>query len=116
MADRPIAGFQDGTVNQYGYKLLKRPEHPNADSRGVIMEHRFIMSQHLGRPLSKGETVHHKNGNRLDNRIENLELWTGNHSYGARLEDRIEDSIKYLIEYRQHITEEQKSRLGSIWS
>lgn len=45
------------------------------------------MSEYLGRPLREGETVHHRNGRRADNRIENLELWTSNHPAGQRVED-----------------------------
>jgi hypothetical protein len=73
-----------GYVRLYGY-----PEHPNADSTGRIQEHTFVMSEHLGRPLLPGEEVHHKNGVRDDNRIENLELWVKSQPAGQRAKDLV---------------------------
>ena len=58
----------------HGYILFYAPKHPHCNNRGYINEHRYIMEKHLKRILSKKEIVHHKNGIKDDNRIENLEL------------------------------------------
>jgi hypothetical protein len=67
------------TIDKTGYVLVKVPpgSHPYANSSGYVREHRLVMEKHLGRFLSPQEVVHHKNGKKADNRIENLELFSG---------------------------------------
>jgi hypothetical protein len=77
------------------------------NQKGMV-QHRYIMEQHLGRPLLKEENVHHINGNRSDNRIENLELWNTRQPKGQRIPDKIEYAIEILKQYAPHLLKEKK--------
>lgn len=94
--------WNGGVSYQSGYRLLKiypdNPFYAMADNRGYVMEHRLIMAQELGRSLKKEETVHHVNGIRTDNRLENLELWYTNHGHGVRVKDLLAEWVK-LYDY-----------------
>jgi len=81
--------WKGGVTTVNGYKLIRMHSHPNSNGAGCVFEHVMVMSKHIGRPLMKGETVHHKNGIKDDNRIENLELWTNKHGKGQRISDLI---------------------------
>ena len=72
----------DRYVDNTGYTVVR------VDGR-IRPEHRVVMAEILGRPLVKGESVHHKNGQRSDNRPENLELWVGPIRHGARASDLV---------------------------
>ncbi len=61
-------------ITHNGYRLIIVQDHPYADGKGYVREHRYVMERHLGRYLNPEELVHHINGNKLDNRIENLVL------------------------------------------
>ena len=71
--------------NSDGYMMIRTEKIPG--KRRWTMEHRAVMETTLKRALKPWETVHHKNGNRRDNRPDNLELWKGKHGKGIRAAD-----------------------------
>ena len=62
------------SITWSGYREIYSPEHPNKTKRGYVKEHRLVVEQAIGRFLSTDEQVHHINGDKLDNRIENLQI------------------------------------------
>ena len=64
-----------------------------------IREHQHVMEVHLGRKLLPEENVHHINGVRTDNRIENLELWSESQPKGQRIEDKLEWAYRIIDLY-----------------
>ena len=67
--------WKGGRIVQNGYYMVRCPNHPKA-MLGYVYEHRLVMEQHIGRYLEKDEIVHHKNRDKQDNRLENLEILT----------------------------------------
>lgn len=67
-----------------------------------VMHHRVIMEEHLGRPLLSCENVHHINGDRTDNRLENLELWNTSQPSGQRIEDKVVWAREILAFYEKN--------------
>jgi hypothetical protein len=87
------------TTTNNGYVIIRVYDYPGSTKSLSIHEHVYIMAKHLGRALVKGETVHHKNGVRDDNRLENLELWSSAQPPGQRVEDKIEWAKQILKLY-----------------
>ncbi len=87
-ASGPRHGMWTGGVaqDQHGYRLIRLPrDHPFASmavATGYVPEHRLVMAQKLGRPLTSKETVHHKDGDRKNNDPDNLQLRKQHHGNG----------------------------------
>lgn len=94
------------SIDKDGYVQLTLPsDHPRRaySHKGAVKEHILVMEKQLGRFLVKGETVHHKNGVRSDNRSENLELWVRAQPTGIRIEDSVEHAVSILQLHAPHL-------------
>lgn len=86
-------------THKSGYVLRKQWD-PEKRIYFVERQHRYVMEQHLGRKLLPHEEVHHLNGQRGDNRIENLELWSTSQPKGQRVQDKTAWALEWLRDYR----------------
>ena len=112
-------------IDEDGYVLLKRRDHPNCNRHGYVREHRLVMEKHLGRLLTAEEVVHHLDKVKSHNAIDNLGLYSRN---GEHLADELkgqvpnwsEDGKRRLraavlksVKTRQAASRERKERNGS---
>lgn len=100
------------TYHKKGYVLLRVPEHPRSSKNNpYVFEHILVMEEFIGRFLIKGENVHHKNGIRDDNRIENLELWNKPQPSGARAEDLYAWALELVELYEPLFKEKELQKI-----
>jgi hypothetical protein len=92
--DQPIR-----RLNNYGYVNLYFPA--QGEKGRSVLEHRYVMEQAMGRELSDLETVHHMNGRRDDNRLDNLQLRSGNHGPGGDVSAMVKWAHDFIALYPQ---------------
>lgn len=85
------------SITSSGYRRIRRG--PN----DWVLEHRLVMEQKLGRQLVDGENVHHKNGDKLDNSPDNLELWVTHQPAGQRVEDALAWAHEIISRYEGNL-------------
>lgn len=90
---KPRNEVGEGYVDEDGYRWITKGGRKRS-------EHCWVMEEALDRELLPHETVHHKNGQRLDNRLENLELWSSSHPSGQRVVDKVHWAV-YMIRLYQ---------------
>jgi hypothetical protein len=84
-----------------GYKGKKGYIEVSVNGKKVL-QHRHLYEQHYGIKLLPHQNVHHMNGDRTDNRIENLELWDTSQPKGQRVDDKIKFYFELIEQYKDH--------------
>ena len=109
LADLPSSGIRQKRIK--GERVLLKSGYVRVDNQS---EHRLAMARHLGRPLLPTENVHHLNGDRGDNRIENLELWSKSQPAGQRISDKVAWAIDLLALYAPEALSSQPVQLRAV--
>jgi len=90
----------EGSISKAGYRIF-------SINGQRIKEHRLVMENHIGRKLLPEENIHHKNGDRSDNRIENLEIWNTKQPAGQRVQDKVIYAKQILNLYGDQMTQDK---------
>jgi len=98
--------WKGGKTKSNKYKLIKKHNHPNANSIGYISEHRLVMEGFLGRYLKQKEVVHHIDSNPSNNDLNNLKLFKNQAEH--RQYDTIYNHIRGIVHYHQNLIKETK--------
>jgi len=104
-ADDPVTPVAGTGFLHHGYRWVPVPPEDRWLSGGEspLPEHRLVLARALGRPLRRNENVHHRNGDRTDNRLENLELWVRSQPNGQRVADKVAWAVELLGRYAPHL-------------
>ena len=95
--------------------MVRAPGHRRAGKCGYVFEHILIMEASLGRQLYPDESVHHLNGIKDDNRLDNLELWVRPQPTGIRLSDALAWAREILTRYEpMELQERSNSRPSAL--
>jgi hypothetical protein len=102
-----MSNWKGGRIKRSGYWYVLRRDHPNCGKQGYVAEHRIIMEAHIDRLLKKGEVVHHINGVKTDNRIQNLKLYN---SPGQHTRDGHPEQLREMTKKASQVTPWNKNR------
>lgn len=111
MAGEDNGHWKGGTTfHKAGYVMRRAPGHPQARERSpYVVEHILVMEEAIGRLLRPDESVHHLNGVKDDNRIENLELWVRPQPSGIRAEDAVSWALEIIARYGEVVRDSSKN-------